>query len=103
YQQRDWRNGLVVAGGQPGCVERRHLAPARRTDPAAHLWCGNRLPFLIRAPSHGACHPPVQGPERHRMQTAVPLSPEVETLPQPYLLFLGDITEPGYAKTAFGL
>jgi Uncharacterized conserved protein len=26
-----------------------------------------------------------------------------EVLPQPYLLFLGDITEPGYAKTAFGL
>ncbi len=25
------------------------------------------------------------------------------TLPQPYLLFLGDTTEPGYAKTAFGL
>ena len=24
-------------------------------------------------------------------------------LPQPYLLFLGDTTEPGYAKTAFGL
>jgi uncharacterized NAD-dependent epimerase/dehydratase family protein len=24
-------------------------------------------------------------------------------LPQPYLLFLGNITEPGYAKTAFGL
>src|SRR5690349_14917821 len=24
-------------------------------------------------------------------------------LPQPYLLFLGDITEPSYAKTAFGL
>ncbi len=24
-------------------------------------------------------------------------------LPYPYLLFLGDITEPGYAKTAFGL
>ncbi|MFS0773235.1 DUF1611 domain-containing protein [Sphingomonas sp. 1P08PE] len=24
-------------------------------------------------------------------------------LPQPYLLFLGDMTEPGYAKTAFGL
>lgn len=24
-------------------------------------------------------------------------------LPQPYLLFLGDITEPAYAKTAFGL
>ena len=23
--------------------------------------------------------------------------------PQPYLLFLGDVTEPGYAKTAFGL
>ena len=28
------------------------------------------------------------------------LSPEI---PQPYLLFLGDITEPAYAKTAFGL
>ncbi|HRE34716.1 MAG TPA: DUF1611 domain-containing protein, partial [Sphingopyxis terrae] len=25
------------------------------------------------------------------------------TLPQPYLLFLGDTTEAGYAKTAFGL
>jgi uncharacterized NAD-dependent epimerase/dehydratase family protein len=25
------------------------------------------------------------------------------TLPQPYLLFLGDTAEPGYAKTAFGL
>ena len=24
-------------------------------------------------------------------------------LPQPYLLFLGDISEPAYAKTAFGL
>ena len=27
----------------------------------------------------------------------------VAALPQPYLLFLGDTTEPGYAKTAFGL
>src|SRR4249919_2957516 len=27
----------------------------------------------------------------------------IEALPQPYLLFLGDTTEPGYAKTAFGL
>jgi uncharacterized NAD-dependent epimerase/dehydratase family protein len=27
----------------------------------------------------------------------------VSLLPQPYLLFLGDTTEPGYAKTAFGL
>ncbi len=31
---------------------------------------------------------------------AVPL---VQNLPQPYLLFLGAETEPGYAKTAFGL
>ncbi|MDR6989994.1 DUF1611 domain-containing protein [Luteimonas sp. 3794] len=31
----------------------------------------------------------------------VPHAPEA--LPQPYLLFLGDIVEPGYAKTAFGL
>ncbi len=29
--------------------------------------------------------------------------PVVTELPQPYLLFLGDTTEPGYAKTAFGL
>jgi len=27
----------------------------------------------------------------------------LDTLPQPYLLFLGDTTEPSYAKTAFGL
>jgi uncharacterized NAD-dependent epimerase/dehydratase family protein len=27
----------------------------------------------------------------------------LKALPGPYLLFLGDITEPGYAKTAFGL
>jgi uncharacterized NAD-dependent epimerase/dehydratase family protein len=27
----------------------------------------------------------------------------VIALPSPYLLFLGDVTEPGYAKTAFGL
>src|SRR4029077_15281735 len=27
----------------------------------------------------------------------------IEALPQPYLLFLGDTVEPGYAKTAFGL
>ncbi|MGN7727236.1 DUF1611 domain-containing protein [Luteimonas sp. 22616] len=37
------------------------------------------------------------------MQTAVPLLREIERLPQPYLLFLGDIVEPAYAKTAFGL
>ena len=29
-------------------------------------------------------------------------SPSLE-LPSPYLLFLGDITEPAFAKTAFGL
>ena len=27
----------------------------------------------------------------------------VFALPQPYLLFLGDVAEPGFAKTAFGL
>ncbi|NZA24791.1 DUF1611 domain-containing protein [Luteimonas sp. SJ-92] len=27
----------------------------------------------------------------------------IEPLPQPYLLFLGDVAEPAYAKTAFGL
>jgi uncharacterized NAD-dependent epimerase/dehydratase family protein len=33
---------------------------------------------------------------------ATPMAQEGE-LPQPYLLFLGDTTDPGYAKTAFGL
>ncbi len=28
---------------------------------------------------------------------------DIDTLPGPYLLFLGDTTEPGYAKTAYGL
>ena len=38
------------------------------------------------------------------MVRAVEGSPAARaTLPQPYLLFLGDTTEPGYAKTAFGL
>lgn len=36
-------------------------------------------------------------------QSAVSLSPTPATLPGPYLLFLGDSTEPGYAKTSFGL
>ena len=29
--------------------------------------------------------------------------PSAAALPSPYLLFLGDVVEPGYAKTAFGL
>ena len=44
------------------------------------------------------------------MNVAVRLSASKEqlgiarfVLPQPYLLFLGDTVEPGYAKTAFGL
>ncbi|MDH5834447.1 DUF1611 domain-containing protein [Luteimonas kalidii] len=37
------------------------------------------------------------------MPNAVPALRETEALPQPYLLFLGDVAEPGYAKTAFGL
>jgi len=35
-------------------------------------------------------------------RTPKPQGQELE-LPQPYLLFLGDTTDPGYAKTAFGL
>lgn len=31
------------------------------------------------------------------------MEPHVGRLPQPYLLFLGDTTESGYAKTAYGL
>ncbi|MDP5278913.1 DUF1611 domain-containing protein [Sphingomonas sp. DG1-23] len=31
------------------------------------------------------------------------LNVDLLSLPQPYLLFLGDTTEPGFAKTAFGL
>ncbi|TDK27224.1 DUF1611 domain-containing protein [Luteimonas aestuarii] len=37
------------------------------------------------------------------MQTAAHVLREADPLPQPYLLFLGDVVEPGYAKTAFGL
>jgi uncharacterized NAD-dependent epimerase/dehydratase family protein len=37
------------------------------------------------------------------MPSAHPQSRQIDALPQPYLLFLGDITESGYAKTAFGL
>ena len=34
---------------------------------------------------------------------AQPARRAIVSLPKPYLLFLGDVTEPGYAKTAFGL
>lgn len=34
----------------------------------------------------------------HAIETPLP-----ELLPQPYVLFLGDVRNPGYAKTAFGL
>jgi len=37
------------------------------------------------------------------MPNAAPELHEADLLPQPYLLFLGDTTEPGYAKTALGL
>lgn len=36
-------------------------------------------------------------------QTRSPSAPALKALPGPHLLFLGDVTEPGYAKTAFGL
>jgi len=37
------------------------------------------------------------------LQHSVTRHQDVETLPGPYLLFLGDTTESGYAKTAYGL
>lgn len=37
------------------------------------------------------------------LDPAVPAAPQRADLPGPYLLFLGDTVEPGYAKTAFGL
>jgi uncharacterized NAD-dependent epimerase/dehydratase family protein len=37
------------------------------------------------------------------MSTSALREAPLEALPQPYLLFLGDTTEPSYAKTAFGL
>ena len=37
------------------------------------------------------------------MSTNRELMPEMTDLPHPYLLFLGDTTEPAFAKTAFGL
>lgn len=36
-------------------------------------------------------------------RAASPAETGAPALPQPYLLFLGDTTERGYAKTAFGL
>jgi uncharacterized NAD-dependent epimerase/dehydratase family protein len=38
-----------------------------------------------------------------REATAPASTPPALAVPQPYLLFLGDTVEPGYAKTAFGL
>lgn len=39
-----------------------------------------------------------------KIELSMPSEPEGSlTLPQPYLLFLGDAVEPSYAKTAFGL
>jgi uncharacterized NAD-dependent epimerase/dehydratase family protein len=40
---------------------------------------------------------------RELQMPQTPQMPQVMDLPHPYLLFLGDTTEPGYAKTAFGL
>src|SRR5271163_3902126 len=40
--------------------------------------------------------------QRELRNPEAPMSGVME-LPHPYLLFLGDTTEPGYAKTAFGL
>ncbi len=37
------------------------------------------------------------------LQTRLPTPQALKALPGPHLLFLGDVTEPGYAKTAFGL
>src|SRR3546814_6399476 len=37
------------------------------------------------------------------LSSVAPLPQQDDALPQPYLLFLGDIVEPAYAKTAFGL
>lgn len=37
------------------------------------------------------------------LENRAPVPHALEPLPGPHLLFLGDITEPGYAKTAFGL
>src|SRR4030095_16564162 len=51
-----------------------------------------RISARSSAAISGGCSAP-PGPER---------SISVQ-LPQPYLLFLGDVTEPTYAKTAFGL
>src|ERR1700727_2043609 len=38
-----------------------------------------------------------------RRELGMPEALKVMDLPSPYLLFLGDTTEPSYAKTAFGL
>src|SRR5271155_4679999 len=40
---------------------------------------------------------------KRELHAAEARNSQVLDLPQPYLLFLGDTTEKGYAKTAFGL
>lgn len=46
---------------------------------------------------------PLDGREALPTNTPCQRAPDAIELPQPYLLFLGDTTEPGFAKTAYGL
>src|SRR3546814_7897201 len=96
------------------------VAPGRRSARPAGVWPA-RLCRSARCRSSRACsasssttasEPPVRrdGPvprappeTDHRMSSVAPLPQQDDALPQPYLLFLGDIVEPAYAKTAFGL
>lgn len=55
---------------------------------AAAAWHPHLLPILVRAVN---------------IQTTLDTATGALSLPQPYLLFLGDTTESGFAKTAYGL
>src|SRR3546814_3684218 len=92
------------------------VAPGRRSARPAGVWPA-RLCRSARCRSSRACsasssttasEPPVRrdGPvprappeTDHRMSSVAPLPQQDDALPQPYLLLLGDIVEPAYAKT----
>src|SRR5690606_23311667 len=101
-EERGRQAGVLVDHRHHRRRDRGDAAPGGGADPATHGGARVRLPLLTGA-VRAADAPPCARSRAPSMQTAVPLPREARTLPQPYRLFLGDVTEPGYAKTAFGL
>src|SRR5690606_15548469 len=92
-EESDRQRRQDVARGTGECAPGRR---GDRGDPAANLW-RNADRWLLRAERRDDIMATVLQQRVDADRAGVP------TLPQPYLLFLGDTVEPGYAKTAFGL